>query len=80
MLCNLFLNESWLDCIENLEVGNLDPLIQILQVTYYENNSHSLQSTEWHNLSNCYFIQTKTHVILQSTPSSNPHIGPSKLH
>ena len=39
----LFLNENWLDCNENLYMG---PLVQVLQVTYYENNSHSLQNAK----------------------------------
>ena len=38
-----FLNENWLDCNENLEVGNLDTLVQILQLRYYEDSSHLLQ-------------------------------------
>ena len=46
MVCNLSLNENWLDCNDNLEVGNLDPLIQILQAAFYENNSHSLQNAK----------------------------------
>ena len=46
MLCNPFLDENWLDCNENLEVGNLEPLIQILQVTHYENSSHLLQNAK----------------------------------
>ena len=39
-----FLNENWLDCNENLEVGNFDPSVQILQLRYYEKSSHSLQN------------------------------------
>ena len=44
LLSTISLNENWLDCNENLEVGNLDPLVQILLVTYYENYSHSSQT------------------------------------
>ena len=40
------LNENWLDWNENSEVGNLDPLIQILQLKYYEIYSHSSQNAK----------------------------------
>ena len=53
-----FLNENWLDCNENLEVGNLDPLIQILQVTYYKTNSHSLQNEKRNPLSISFALLT----------------------
>ena len=45
MVSNLFLNENWLDFNDNLEVGNLDPHIQILQLRYCK-NSCSSQNTK----------------------------------
>ena len=70
MLCNPFLDENWFDCNENLEVGNLDPLVQMLLVTYreYENSSHLSQNEKIAQLEhficsvhNYNFIQIKTH-------------------
>ena len=86
MLHNLFLNENWLDCNENLEVGNLDPLIQILMLRYYENSSHLLQNAKIPQCKhficsahNYNFIQIKRTCILYLVHQKNPHTGPGKL-
>ena len=86
MLWNLFLDANWLDCNVNLLMGNLDPLVQILQLRYYENSSHSLQNTKIAYLEhficsahNYNFIQIKTTCILYlacwkpPSPFSNVH-------
>ena len=65
-----FLND-WLDFNENLEVGNLDPLVHILQLTYCKTFSHLSQNAKIAQLEhfiyhaqNYNFIQFKTTCIL----------------